>query len=889
MSSNGILTITDGTAENTARLLVTLKGTHLTEWFPKAPQPLTVIQASSPYLDGKHLITKTYDNVVDTFIVDIDGDDINLTIAKLSKFYTLLEKATHYWMEDYNTHKFWLEIKGECEENTRYALIVDYSIPEGDNPFEAPFAVEGASTLEGEQLIIEHTIWQDNITIGNDCVSFTNNERKLIHKMGVFRPSISTDDCYVTDPTGLINTAGTEIIVGEDNAGVKNHFGVRFRNLNVPHDAQIVSAYVRVVATNVSGGTVSGALWLEKNATPATFSTYADFMGRSLTDGIAFNIPSQVVDQVQYFYEIWVPLEMMEVVTLPGWVGNNDLAMFMYSNGPANRWANFASLDHATKTEPILVVWWVEEDEAMDYGTPTPTCERKVVTANYERTQEIDVGFVYDDSAGTYTSIIVDSGVNYNLLPATPAVGDILYLGITDTGMEDTAPTYSGAPVSGVMFNLSQAMADVDGTWEIYNGAAWVAATKYHLGDYTAPEENWFLATGEYWTYVVSETSTPSEVNFIRAWWLRFRVTAIGAAPVPPKQLAHTVPYSPNKPYITIASDEILGDLPAYLDFLLAPQIRTMLGSIIVSARKARRDANFQFTPEIPPKTTIGGFTDWEYNGTDWVGSYAFGSKYGISSQIGTEVLDGKSPFGFAGRWSPAIAADDVLIGYALLDAATYAGRYRVFMRARVDTTTAIGEMYFYLRTYTDAPYTVYQSTRKVYNKTTNFIETIDLGIISFAPEYVLAGPYVNFKIELYGGASGASQIDIYDLYLIPVDEMSLEIIKEGSDLWSLQTTQETFKIITSDTKLGPYVFSTYILGLTATDPYADQLVVNWNASGYELMKIKSIGPFAIEPKEEYRIYIFTYCNFYNSYSLQSKFLPSLDKTQRYMLYRGKG
>lgn len=133
MSANTRLVVTDGTPANTVSMTVDISGTHVTDFLPKSPGPASSIWSSSPYQDGKHLVNKTYDNIVDTFTVVITKSDMDTAIHELRRFIVLLEKAVLYWTDEFNTHKYWLELRGDCETNIRYALVVDYNVPEIQN------------------------------------------------------------------------------------------------------------------------------------------------------------------------------------------------------------------------------------------------------------------------------------------------------------------------------------------------------------------------------------------------------------------------------------------------------------------------------------------------------------------------------------------------------------------------------------------------------------------------------------------------------------------------------------------------------------------------------------------------------------------------------------
>jgi hypothetical protein len=92
----------------------------------------------------------------------------------------------------------------------------------------------------------------------------------------------STDDCYVDAPPNLISLTSVTMVFG--NAFNTYSSGMRFRSVTIPNGAVVTTAYIIFTAYNdTSNDTVRIKLSAEQSETAATFSTYADFAGRTLT------------------------------------------------------------------------------------------------------------------------------------------------------------------------------------------------------------------------------------------------------------------------------------------------------------------------------------------------------------------------------------------------------------------------------------------------------------------------------------------------------------------------------------------------------------------------------------------------------------------------------
>lgn len=155
--------ITDGTKAGTIDLLPRLK-----EWAFSMPQTKGGgYWSGSTYTQGRQLFNKQLDNIIDTFLLDIFTGKQITTIQWLNTLTTLLDKAVGYWTNDWQTEMVWIEMCPEYQDNSQYAIIMDWNIPGLDEIFTAPFAFSGG--IEDINLIVEHGIWLENAPgVGTD-------------------------------------------------------------------------------------------------------------------------------------------------------------------------------------------------------------------------------------------------------------------------------------------------------------------------------------------------------------------------------------------------------------------------------------------------------------------------------------------------------------------------------------------------------------------------------------------------------------------------------------------------------------------------------------------------------------------------------------------------
>ena len=152
---------------------------HLIDWTPvTAVIKNDGVWQSSLFYDGRRLISSARENISDVFTIAISGGDMDAVIDHMRKLRLLLEKAVYYWTSEWQREPVYLVCRGDCESNTRYAIIKGYSLPTDDNPFEP--SLGGGSRVKAMTdlvLNVEHGLWQhvapgtsEQVPIkGSDC------------------------------------------------------------------------------------------------------------------------------------------------------------------------------------------------------------------------------------------------------------------------------------------------------------------------------------------------------------------------------------------------------------------------------------------------------------------------------------------------------------------------------------------------------------------------------------------------------------------------------------------------------------------------------------------------------------------------------------------------
>jgi len=213
------------------------------------------------------------------------------------------------------------------------------------------------------------------------------------------------------------NHVDTDPQFGLEGATTEIDMGLRFIGVAVPKDATIVSAYLRLKAlSSVSTGDCNVSIYGDGTATPAIFSTGADFDGRTQTTAtVAWNAVAAWTAGTWYSSPDIASI-VSEITSLAGWSSGNNMAFMVYENGSgagAYRLPYGYSGGVATNAQPQLVITYTSS------GTVW------VTTA----TISLDVGnliFNSEASVGFKKSIIGD--VNTQGYFYYNATTDLLYM-----------------------------------------------------------------------------------------------------------------------------------------------------------------------------------------------------------------------------------------------------------------------------------------------------------------------------------------------------------------------------------------------------------------------------------------------------------------------------
>jgi hypothetical protein len=160
--------------------------------------------------------------------------------------------------------------------------------------------------------------------------------------------------------SGWIDASSTAMYMGHSEGNFFDIF-MRFANVTIPAGSTINSATIKLRTTSaMSGGTtILGLFKGVKQANPTAPTTWADKAGRPLTT--ASTSFSQVATySANQLYSHTVTSIIQEIINQGGWASGNALMLYLNNNGTPNNYENFefASLEHASYTEPQLDVTW---------------------------------------------------------------------------------------------------------------------------------------------------------------------------------------------------------------------------------------------------------------------------------------------------------------------------------------------------------------------------------------------------------------------------------------------------------------------------------------------------------------------------------------------------
>lgn len=178
-------------------------------------------------------------------------------------------------------------------------------------------------------------------------------------------PAAATDDLQVNLTSDSVVLTAGNLSFGKTSAAVRSGSAIRFTSLAVPAKAPIAKAVMVLDATaSDSNPYVNVKIQGESNVSPATFSDYTDWAGRTRTTAYVlwYNVPA--FSNATLVTTVDISAIVQEIVNLAGWASGNDLVIFIDDDN-SRIFANnadpqrlFAPQDHGTGDDPQLVVYY---------------------------------------------------------------------------------------------------------------------------------------------------------------------------------------------------------------------------------------------------------------------------------------------------------------------------------------------------------------------------------------------------------------------------------------------------------------------------------------------------------------------------------------------------
>lgn len=808
-----ILRITDGT--DSVDLISPARGWHLTAWEPSYPNE-DIGYRQSPLASGRAPVTRRYDYPVEQMTYVLDADSQDVFIAMRRKLDRLLIKATDYWKDDWRTEPVWLEARSTYESDTRYAVVVSSKIGPYPYPYGSAFANRtGSSAQDGISLSLEHTFWQDEVPGSSHCIEASAQHYRP--QVLNFLQVVTDDDAYVETNGAAITLNSADLRFGSSAAG-SYHTGIRWTPMNnLAQGATIVAAYITYYAeNNLAANTVKIRIYGEDADSAATFTTYANFMGRTRTTAYADVAawPAHVAGTCYVTADITSIIQ--EIVNRAGWASGNAMVLFIENNGSTagGVYRDMSSVDSVAYPAPELII--IKETTTL--AGRAATCLPEVYVAN--KHNDADVTHIFTCTAAGVFGADQAASWNFDLFEggaAGPANGDMTYFG---SGCLATNPR----PFCSMVFDIGTAATYGAGdfvTWQYWNGA-WVnfGATNFY-DEYDAaagPTTQPFTYTG------VASISwyPPSDwavtvVNGRSGYWIRLVVTE--ATGITRAQQHNGYVYSAITPFLDIDDttaaglDQLRGDLPMPIKLTNWGATSSYMAPtrFIVGMRTLSRGADFRAYINFGGQNAAGV----------------------IASPAGTAVLvaSNMAPCGKMVQQTFDLAitpfGDYVSI---VIPRATYHGRFHALVRYNFpdgsDGDVRVRLTYSYYGTiYTKAASLIVSAAPNVL--------TADLGRIELPYGSSVDIIYLNLEQTV----AAARTVNLIDLVLIPADEWIGE--------WRAAPNYSDYDGLT------------YIID-SVTYP-KEQIRPNWDAGGGILRPLYYFGsqPVTIGQRDQQRVWFF--------------------------------
>jgi hypothetical protein len=815
-----ILAISDGTTT----IDLTKPPFALISWKPTtSPYKGGGTFSESPLSNGRKLIDAKRENIRDTIAIALSTLSQDQNIADERTLRGLCQKALDYWTTGWQSTPVYLIAQSSRETNKRYAHLYIASIPQDSYLYGQPFIQPDGSALQVDLVIeTEHTEWLSNPPGTGECLPLklvtnlddsTYLERILEYNpIGVWKLNETSavpvvnysvlgsalDGSYVGgasifyDDTDFTNGDSTNFISLGGNYYINLFTSDLADNFDIASGSVVIWQYdTGLIWTS---GSIHGFfafitdsgqyIKVYKGATDyelvcevfTTNPTTPDFLTIDLTDVPNLDKWFAVVvtwENVDY------PSQSMNVNMY--FRGNNStggivrgrlagtLDEFVLGNtsnaGTDSLSGNLAYAQYYD--EPLSLINTAKLSVPPLPVSTEESCIQNVHFANKHTYAPLTHIFAFDASLASFSTNKLLASLPYNLYPASPAVGDILYIGIDAT----TANPFPSGRFANLVFDVAigQGITSIDEYW---NGAAWTTLTE------SADNTEGFEVNSVHavvWVHPSNQVGTLT-VNGVSGWWWRRRITAV-SSPVSPQQ-QNRQPYTVTWPYIEMSEENVGGDIAALVRYLISNVSTSNFvtptydilhtNRVMAGLRSLSRGEVFTAYLNISdqqqtPGTliTLGSNTTWTTNVEAATGRCALYSTMTIEA-MQTEVT---------------VALNGSV-------SAEYLGKFKMFLRA---TPVHSGFSAYCQIKVSISPNVVIFTTEKVDFGLSVAEQTLfDFGRIVIGQDMLLAedvSTQFTFEIQIQNTANSAFDVNLFELILLPIDEWSIDTASIGENI----------------------------------------------------------------------------------------------------------
>jgi hypothetical protein len=406
-------------------------------------------------------------------------------------------------------------------------------------------------------------------------------------------------------------------------------------------------------------------------------------------------------------------------------------------------------------------------DDVQDFGSST---DDRLDITNHQNIAQLS--HIYIDDGGVFGLNLFPVAAAFDMYPAVPVVNDAIYFGIESSLL-------NSGPFAGLRFEIDSPLiitgvgAAVTIDWEYWNGA-WVALT---IRDNTAVGDAFdqIGINSVHWKQPSDWTTTA--VNGVTGYWVRANISATGGTITPPTHADADI-FTFNLPYISVASTEILGDIPALAQ--------------IKAQNQSDFDGPGNYGPDLYENRLVVGLRSYG-RGNDFQAYINLADEQNpvdITIAAGTNTTfatDTMAPTGRRMTYNPAgieAMATRATISLGPTIARDFYGTFHAFLRAR-RTAGASTDLSVRLQVATGSGGIQFTTATSKQLQTTTAFEVLDFGEISlpvsgsFLPTDLADTTEIRIQAS---AASGTPDLYLYDLILIPVDEWAVDAVDKANE-----------------------------------------------------------------------------------------------------------